>query len=452
MGLNSTWDDSARPNEHVPPLDEDFQYGVRPLRGVNLGGWLILEPFITPSFFDAYPLRKGVIDEYTLAAELGPTRAKQVMEKHYATFVTEETFKNIADAGLDHVRLPYPYWIVDALEGDPYVPRVGWRYLLRAIEWARKYGLRVNLDLHSVPGNANGWNHSGRQGPVEWLNGTHGAFYGNLTLDYHEQLSTFFAQPRYKNIVTLYGLVNEPRMFLLDPDEVIQWTKDAYDIVRGSGFEGKVIFGDGFRGATSWQGVFNESRYPDMLLDMHQYLIFNVDQIALTHTGKLDFVCQQWTNTMAESTNPATGHGPTMVGEFSQADTDCLKYLNNVGVGSRWEGSLNISDADQILTPSCAVPSNCTCEPTRMDPKHYSDAYKHYLLTAAEAQMDAFESNGGWGFMYWTWAAETAEATQWSYERGRNAGILPDKAYERTFNCSTSLITDYAALGLSESY
>lgn len=24
--------------------------------------------------------------------------------------------------------------------------------VLKAVEWARKYGLRINLDLHSVPG------------------------------------------------------------------------------------------------------------------------------------------------------------------------------------------------------------------------------------------------------------------------------------------------------------
>lgn len=30
-------------------------------------------------------------------------------------------------------------------------------YFLKAIEWARKYGLRINLDLHAVPGSQNGW-------------------------------------------------------------------------------------------------------------------------------------------------------------------------------------------------------------------------------------------------------------------------------------------------------
>lgn len=30
------------------------------------------------------------------------------------------------------------------------------RYILRILGWARKYGLRVNLDLHTIPGSQNG--------------------------------------------------------------------------------------------------------------------------------------------------------------------------------------------------------------------------------------------------------------------------------------------------------
>jgi hypothetical protein len=30
------------------------------------------------------------------------------------------------------------------------------RYALRAFQWARKYGLRVDLDLHTIPGSQNG--------------------------------------------------------------------------------------------------------------------------------------------------------------------------------------------------------------------------------------------------------------------------------------------------------
>jgi hypothetical protein len=42
------------------------------------------------------------------------------------------------------------YWAIETWEGEPYLAKVSWKYILQALQWARKYGLRVNLDLHSV--------------------------------------------------------------------------------------------------------------------------------------------------------------------------------------------------------------------------------------------------------------------------------------------------------------
>jgi glucan 1,3-beta-glucosidase len=35
--------------------DLRFNFGQDKVRGVNLGGWLVLEPWITPSIFEATP-------------------------------------------------------------------------------------------------------------------------------------------------------------------------------------------------------------------------------------------------------------------------------------------------------------------------------------------------------------------------------------------------------------
>lgn len=305
MGLFDEYDDSTRANDKVPALDGKFDYGKMPVRGVNVGGWLIIEPFITPSFFEAYEPQQGVVDEYTLSGKLGPSAAKETIEKHYKSFVTEETFRQIRDAGLDHVRIPFGYWAVQTYDNDTFVPQVSWRYLLRAIEWARKYGLRVKLDLHSVPGGANGWNHSGRLGPIGWLNGPDGDLNGQRTLTMHGQLAEFFSQPRYRNIVTMYGLVNEPRMIVLDADKVIKWTEQAYKVVRDKGYKGEIIFGDGFRGLATWKGAF--AGLDGMLLDVHQYVIFNTQQISLTHSGKIEFACKDWSAQILASMDTSSG-------------------------------------------------------------------------------------------------------------------------------------------------
>lgn len=305
MGLNTKYDDSTKANDYTPALNQKWPYGSVPIRGVNIGGWLSIEPFITPSLFDGYQPNMNIVDEYTLCQHLGASQAAQTLEKHYASFVTEQTFADIQAAGLDHVRIPFSYWAVTTYPGDPYVPKISWRYLLRGIEYARKHGLRVNLDLHAVPGSQNGWNHSGRQGSIGWLNGTDGALNGQRSLDLHNQLSTFFAQERYKNVVTIYGLVNEPKMTLLPIADVLTWTTNAIQIVRKNGIQQTIAFGDGFLGLPNWQGKLQGIE--GLVMDAHQYVIFNVDQIAFTHQNKLNFACSGWTAQMVQSSNPATG-------------------------------------------------------------------------------------------------------------------------------------------------
>lgn len=461
MGLFTNYNNSARPNKYVPVLSKPFDYGNRPIRGVNLGGWLVLEPFLTPSFFEAYDPRLKIVDEHSLIQHvnktLGPNAVKELLETHYATFINETTFKEIAEAGLDHVRIPYGYWAVKVWPGDGFLGQVSWRYLLRGIEWARKYGLRVNLDLHSVPGGQNGWNHSGRQDVVEWLNGPKGEMYGNRTLEIHQQLATFFSQDRYKDIVTMYGLVNEPRMFSLNATVVNEWTRTAYNIVQKAGFKGTIIYGDGFLGVDSWQGVFPTSDFPNLMLDVHEYTIFDDGLLQMPHAAKINFVCNEWKAQLIRSSSNVTGHGMTFVGEWSQADTDCTPMLNNVGTGARWDGTYMPpgSDPEEFdkASPHRRCPGNgpdCSCEiPASGDISLYPDAYKSFLRDFAEAQMHVFE-NYGRGFMYWNWDCETFNATQWSYRKSWKLGLMPKVAYERTFDCSE--FKDYGIMGLPESY
>jgi glucan 1,3-beta-glucosidase len=422
VGLNSTWDDSKRANADAPPLDETWDYTSRPIRGVNIGGWLSLEPFITPTIFDSNP---GSVDEYTLTATLG-SKAAETLEKHYSTFITEEDFKNIAAAGLDHVRIPYSYWAIKTYDKDPYVLGVSWRYLLRGIEWARKYGLRVNLDLHAVPGSQNGWNHSGRLGNVNWILGTNGAENAQRSLDLHKQLATFFAQPRYQNVVAFYGLVNEPSS-TIEQDALISWTGQAIDIVRGAGMNATQIFSEGMRGLPAWAGKL-PGYGKELALDVHQYTLFYDKLVALKHADRISFACKSYKDSIATS---ITAFGPTMAGEWSQADTDCTKYLNGVNTGARWTGTFNESTGPECPT----LDSQCSCDLANADPSTYTAEYKLFLQTFAEANMSAFEAS--WGWFYWTWKTESAP--QWSYQAALEGGFMPALAYQRDWDCSQAI-------------
>ncbi|KAJ5221395.1 uncharacterized protein N7469_010282 [Penicillium citrinum] len=442
MGLNSTWDDSTRANDNVPPLNEKFPYGSQPIRGVNIGGWLSIEPFIVPSLFSGYSSSDGIIDEWTLTKKLGSSAADTI-EKHYANFLSESDYAEIQEAGLDHVRIPFPYWAVTTYDGDPYVPKIAWRYLLRAIELCRKYGLRVKLDLHGVPGSQNGWNHSGHQGSIGWLEGDDGELNRKRSLEVHDQLSKFFAQDRYKNIVTIYGLANEPLMLSIPTEKVLNWTREATELVRKNGVKATVVLHDGFLNLDKWDNMFKD-RPDDMYLDTHQYTTFNTGEIVLNHTAKVEIICKNWYSMLKEINSTSTGWGPTICGEWSQADTDCAKYVNNVGRGTRWEGTYDTGDSTKYCPTADSGPT-CSCSGANADPADYSDKYKKWLQTYAEAQMSAFETAQGW--FYWTWRTESA--AQWSYRTAWKNGYMPEKAYLPSFKCGDD-VPDFS--GLPEYY
>ena len=60
--------------------------------GVNLGGWLITEPFIVPALYEKYQnVTPPAIDEWTLSIAMrndtGPGGGIQQLEDHYKTFI-----------------------------------------------------------------------------------------------------------------------------------------------------------------------------------------------------------------------------------------------------------------------------------------------------------------------------------------------------------------------------
>src|SRR4051794_9924661 len=85
-----------------------FTYGVDPIRGVNLGGWLILEKWMVPSMFQGLP--DTVVDEWTFCKYLGKTEATSRLTKHWGSYITEKDIVALKNAGINHVRIPFGYW------------------------------------------------------------------------------------------------------------------------------------------------------------------------------------------------------------------------------------------------------------------------------------------------------------------------------------------------------
>ena len=71
-------------------------------------------------------------------------------EDRYDNFIKEEDFKVIAGWGLDHVRLPIDYELVEDNDGNPL--EKGYERIAKAIEWCKANNLNMILDLHKTLG------------------------------------------------------------------------------------------------------------------------------------------------------------------------------------------------------------------------------------------------------------------------------------------------------------
>ena len=114
------------------------------INGVNLGNWLVLEKWMSPSIFND---AGGAIDEYHLARCLERQEYIKRIKKHRDTFITEDDFCHIKRIGFNSVRIPVPFYIFG--DRDPYIGCI--EYLDRAFVWAKKYDRKdVALDKQKL--------------------------------------------------------------------------------------------------------------------------------------------------------------------------------------------------------------------------------------------------------------------------------------------------------------
>lgn len=236
---------------------------AKPVRGVNLGGWLVLEKWIAPSLF----ARTSAIDEYTLSAELSPPELRLRLEKHRDTWIVDRDFAWMAAHGIGVVRLPVGYWVAE--ESPPYL--TGWPTVERAFRSAKKHGMKVLLDLHGAPGSQNGFDNSGRAGPVGWPTDPANV---SRTLDVLDDLAG-----RCAGFDNLWGveLLNEPR-WDVPLDLLKRFYQDGYARVRKHipPERAAVVIHDGFR-PDSWGDFMTGPSWPNVILDTHLYQCFTLE-------------------------------------------------------------------------------------------------------------------------------------------------------------------------------
>ena len=359
------------------------------LRGVNLGGWLVLEKWMTPSVFEGL----NATDETTYCVELGGA-AETRLKHHWQTFITRDDFAWLASIGINAVRIPIGHWIFGAnypyhrTYGDYQHPFVvgGINILDQAFEWAEELGLIIVLDLHAAPGCQNGFDNGGIKDVCEWHTDDS---YINHSLWVLEQLAE-----RYQGRPALHGIevLNEPRWDVVT-DLLKKYNTDGYHRIRKhcQPEDVAVVFHDGFRSYQEYLGFMKEPEFDNVVFDIHRYQCFAREDIDAD-------IYQHVTKTVVE---------------WKQEADEIILDMNQWTYVGEWSLGLDL----KVVSLWAEGPYNHALE--HMDKFQMDVAYRAY----ASAQLATYEKYLGWFF--WSYKTETTPA--WCFRDCVNNGWLPDR-------------------------
>jgi len=358
------------------------------LRGVNLGGWLVLEKWITPSVFEGLAAR----DETAFCTELGVDAATKRLHRHWSTFVTKDDFEWLASVGVNAVRLPIGHWIFGknypyhSVYGESRYPFVegGLAIVDQVMQWAEEFELAVLLDLHAAPGCQNGFDNGGITDVCEWHTRQE---YIDHSLNFMEWLAE-----RYQDASALHGIevLNEPR-WDIDTEVLKKYYIAAYHRIRKYCSPAKVavVFHDGFRSYKNYLDFMQPPAFENVIIDIHRYQCFVREDIDLDIYGHIH-----------KSVIELKGEADEMINE--------LKLPVYCG---EWSLGMDL----KVVSLWAKGPFNHALE--NMDDYQMTLAYRGY----AAAQMLTFEKYLGWFF--WNYKTETTPA--WSFRDCVERGWIP---------------------------
>lgn len=227
------------------------------IRGINFGNLFISEGWMTVNSLGAArnddgTFRKvndqGIVEEYEeiYQEEMDAVLAQRVaqgdftqdqldrlLDAYFYAYCTEADFQLIRDTGLNTIRLPMYYRNFMEGSDENLTMRVdAFEKLDYFLELARKYDLKVILDMHGVVGGQSGFEHCGTRDMDFWENETYiqsmCTLWRNIAEHYVNQ------RPDLASTILAYDLVNEPTKRTEIGTGKLQWAvmDRLYDAIR----------------------------------------------------------------------------------------------------------------------------------------------------------------------------------------------------------------------------
>ena len=376
------------------------------VKGVNLGNWLVLEKWMSPSLFEGTTAE----DEYYLPTQLSREVYEARIKIHRSEYITERDFTRIKSMGMDAVRIPVPYFIFG--DREPFIGCI--EELDKAFCWAEKYGLQILIDLHTAPDSQNGFDNGGISGVCKWSQQPDEVEFELTVL---ERLAE-----RYGKREGLWGIevLNEPvledmwesmkvteRYPAADPEKakgtkpntmefVREFYLRAYDRIRKHMHKEKyVVIHDAFK-LKAWKDFMQEEKYKNVVLDTHQYLMMaELQGCPQTVEGYVNYIEENFEKDIQEMSQ----YFPVICGEW------CL--FNSLAVGRDTKGGQTVLNGQEGVSEESLTP----------------EQKREIYQALAKAQLKAWDA--GSGYFYWSYKllTDTVNTPGWvgwdSWDLGR---------------------------------
>ena len=121
------------------------------LKGINLGNWLLPEGYM----FKFKTTNSPRLIQTAINELIDEDEARRFWKTYHDNYITQADIRFIKQSGFNSVRVPFSYRLFvsdERLEGP------GYELLDRVVNWCRREGLYVILDMHAAPGGQTGDN------------------------------------------------------------------------------------------------------------------------------------------------------------------------------------------------------------------------------------------------------------------------------------------------------
>ncbi|KAK6454778.1 glycoside hydrolase superfamily [Scheffersomyces xylosifermentans] len=369
-----------------PPSKKQI-YQSRKNFGVNIGACFVLEKWIFHELFpDGAECELDVVEG--LVKSKGNDGAREAFEKYWSDFLTDDDWKWLKDNEVTSIRVPLGYWDIGGgnytkgTKFEKYGSTVyanAWKvFKEKFVERARDNEISVLVDIHGLPGGANGSDHSGEK------SGGEAKFWSSQDAQLTVLNMLAFIADDLKNYENIAGLqiVNEAEFADEPAKKQSTYYAAAINSIREKDSSIPIVISDGWW-ADQWarwvQSNQSGNKSLGVVIDHHCYRCFSDDDKKKAPPKIIDDLQNDLLTNLTDN-----GKGVDfMVGEYS-----CVLD------GASWDRDNANRKRDQLV------------------------------IDYGNRQVELINERAGFGSYFWTYKFQSGNGGEWDFKTMIGKGAI----------------------------